>query len=74
MTSLNDRLADFIGDQFPRDGLPVEILCVDHVGTYVVPFPCCRIEDTWRNSTTGAVIAARVVGWRSLGGDINETP
>ena len=65
MVSFNDGLAEFVGDKVPADGLPVEILCVDHVGNYVVPFPCCRLEGTWCNSATGAVIDARVVGWRS---------
>ncbi|MEJ0096459.1 MAG: hypothetical protein WDN46_24530 [Methylocella sp.] len=65
MTTFNDRLAEFGRDELPADGAPVEILCVDHVGTYVIPFPCCRLEGAWCNSATGAVIEARVVGWRS---------
>jgi hypothetical protein len=41
---------------------PVELLCVDHIGTYVVPYPCRRVE--WRNVETNEVIEADVAGWR----------
>ena len=64
LTSLNDRLAEFTVDRFPDDGSPVELLCVDHRGTYVVPFSCGRVEDAWRNLGTDEVIEADVVGWR----------
>ena len=40
LTSLNDRISEFIVDRFPDQGSPVELLCVDHIGTYVVPYPC----------------------------------
>ena len=39
LTSLDDRIAEFIVDRFPDEGSPVELLCVDHIGTYVVPYP-----------------------------------
>ena len=68
MTSLNDRIAAFIVDQFPNYGSPVELLCVDHNGTYVVPFPCHRVEDAWRNFETNEIIEADVAGWRLRGG------
>ncbi len=64
LTSLNDRIAEFIVDRFPDEGLPVELLCVDHNGTYVVPYPCHRVEDAWRNVETNEVIEANVAGWR----------
>ena len=67
LTSLNDRIAEFIVDQFPPDGSPVELLCVDHNGTYVIPFPCHRVEDAWRNFETNEVIEADVAGWRLRG-------
>jgi hypothetical protein len=38
LTSLSDRIAAFIVDQFPSDGSPVELLNVDHNGTYVILF------------------------------------
>ena len=64
MTSLNDRIAQFIVDRFPDEGSPVELLCVDHNGTYVVPFPCRRAKDAWRNCETNEIIEAEVAGWR----------
>ena len=67
LTSLNDRIAEFIVDQFPPDGSPVEFLCVDHNGTYVIPFPCHRVEDAWRNFETNEIIEADVAGWRLRG-------
>ncbi|PWB80234.1 MAG: hypothetical protein C3F11_18455 [Methylocystaceae bacterium] len=64
MTSFDDRLAEFVVDRLPDDASPVELLCVDHNGTYVVPFPCCRAGDAWRNRETNEVIEASVAGWR----------
>ena len=58
LTSLNDRIAEFIVDRFPDKGSPVELLCVDHIGTYVVPYLCRRVEDAWRNVETNEVIEA----------------
>ena len=60
LTSLSDRIAAFIVDRFPPDGSSVELLCVDHNGTYVVPFPCHRVEDAWRNFETNEIIKADV--------------
>jgi hypothetical protein len=67
LTSLSDRIAAFIVDQFPPDGSPVELLCVDHNGTYVIPFPCHRVEDAWHNFETREIIEADVAGWRLMG-------
>ncbi|MGA8171898.1 MAG: hypothetical protein WB816_13830 [Methylocystis sp.] len=64
MTSLNDRIAEFIADRLPTDEAPVELLCLDHNGTYVLPFLCRRVADSWRNLTTGEQIEAEVAGWR----------
>ena len=44
MVTRNDRLAQFIVDRDAPDGLAVEALCQDHVGTYVLPFPCRRAD------------------------------
>ena len=67
LTSVSDRIAAFIVDQLPPDGSPVELLCVDHNGTYVIPFPCHRVEDAWRNFETHEIIEADVAGWRLRG-------
>lgn len=63
LTSFNDRIAEFIADQFPEDGSPVELL-FNHNGTYVIPFPCHRVADAWRNFETHEIIEADVAGWR----------
>jgi hypothetical protein len=55
---------EFISDRFPDDGSPVELLCEDYMGAYIVPFPCHRAANAWRNSQTGEIILADVVGWR----------
>jgi len=64
MSTLSDRLADFIVDRFPNEGSSVELLCLDHVGTYVIPFPCRRVAGMWRNFRTDEVIEVDVAGWR----------
>jgi hypothetical protein len=74
LTSLSDRIAAFIVDQFPPDGSPVELLCVDHNGTYVIPFPCHRVEDAWRNFETNEIIEADVAGWRLRGRKARVNP
>jgi hypothetical protein len=64
MVTRSERLNDFIRDRDPAPGMWVELLCEDHVGTYVVPFPCRRTDDAWHNANTGEPIVANVVGWR----------
>jgi len=44
------------------------MLSVDHNGTYVISFPCHRVEDAWRNFETREIIEAEVAGWRLRGG------
>jgi hypothetical protein len=34
------RLKDFRTDGYPGGELPVQILAEDHVGTYILSFPC----------------------------------
>ncbi len=48
------------------EGLPVRLLCEDHVGTYVLPFPCRHADGAWRNARTGEAIAGTVLGWRPV--------
>jgi hypothetical protein len=64
MATRSERLAKFITDCEPAPGQPVEILCEDHRGTYVIPFTCVRAKDAWHNSATGDRIEASVLGWR----------
>lgn len=64
MATYRERLADFNTDRFPAEGVAVELLCNDHVGTYLLPFACCRKGEAWCNLKTGEVIEADVAGWR----------
>ena len=48
------------------DGPPQELLCEDHVGTYVIPFPCQWRDGNWQSVETNDRIVATVVGWRPL--------
>jgi hypothetical protein len=42
----------------------VELLCEDHVGTYLLPFLCRSTTQGFRNEQTGEFITGSVVGWR----------
>ncbi len=63
MATRQDRLNEFHQDT-PLTGQPVELLCEDHNGTFVLPFPCHWKDGVWHNGKTGAVIEADVLGWR----------
>jgi len=63
MTTREQRVAEF-STATPTDGLPVQLLCEDHAGTYVLPFACRWTGGAWHNANSGAVIDARIVGWR----------
>jgi hypothetical protein len=58
------RVAEFITDDPPPASSPVELLCEDHRGTYVLPFQCSWINGGWHNTATGDPIEASVLGWR----------
>jgi hypothetical protein len=64
MVALNERLAQFVTDREAPDGVAVEALCQDHVGTYVLPFPCRREGSAWYNGVTSAALDCDVIGWR----------
>lgn len=64
MATRNQRIAEFITDAEPQPGFEVELLCQDHVGTYVLPFPCRRGEGVWINTKTGGELAVDILGWR----------
>jgi hypothetical protein len=53
MVTRTARLKDFKTDGYPGSGLEVQALAEDHVGTYILPFPCQHINGEWRNATTG---------------------
>jgi hypothetical protein len=68
MVTKSDRLSQFTTDREAPDGTLVEALCQDHVGTYVLPFPCRRDGATWYNDLTSAALDCDVIGWRELQG------
>ena len=58
------RLDEFITNGVPEAGILVELLCEDHVGTYLLPFLCRGTSEGFRNERTGEAITISVVGWR----------
>jgi hypothetical protein len=40
LVTRRERIDDFIHKGSPPNNQPLQILCEDHVGTYVIPFPC----------------------------------
>jgi hypothetical protein len=66
MVTRTARLQGFISDGYPGSELQVQALAEDHVGTYILPFPCECINEEWRNRTTGEAVQARIIGWREF--------
>ncbi|UVF22357.1 hypothetical protein HPT29_027145 (plasmid) [Microvirga terrae] len=66
MVTRTARLQDFRTEGYPGSGLPVQVLAEDHVGTYILPFPCQHINGEWRNGTTGEAVQASILGWREV--------
>jgi hypothetical protein len=64
MATRQERIDAYTHDGTPPADQPLELLCEDHVGTYVIPFLCLWREGTWRSLTTDDRIEATVVGWR----------
>ena len=64
MATRQARLEDFISSGEPPSDLPLELLCEDNRGTYVIPFPCHYTRGTWVSIKTGEQIQAAVIGWR----------
>ena len=62
MATRQHRLNEF--NQGPAPRYAVEVLCEDHNGTYVLPYPCEWRDGAWYHSTRATLIEARVVGWR----------
>ncbi len=64
MATRQARLDAFIHDGVPPADQPLELLCEDHVGTYVIPFLCLWSGGRWQRVDTTTPIEATVVGWR----------
>jgi hypothetical protein len=48
----------------PPSEQPLELLCEDNSGTYVLPYPCRWSDGAWLNADTSSAIEATVLGWR----------
>lgn len=66
MATRKARLDGFVTDRAPAPGQLVQVLAEDHVGTYVLPFPCQNVDGAWRNGETGEAVHAYFQGWREL--------
>jgi hypothetical protein len=64
MVTRQQRLNDFDSDGQPPTGELMELLCEDHNGTYVLPFPCRWVDGVWRSVRSDHQIDATVIGWR----------
>jgi hypothetical protein len=65
MATRQERIGAFTHDGVPPADQPLELLCEDHVGTYVVPFPCRWTSGAWQSVATSTPIEATVLGWRA---------
>lgn len=63
MVTRIERLSGF-STEAALDDTPLELLCEDKRGTYVLPYPCIRSGAVWRNAATADRILANVIGWR----------
>jgi len=64
MATRQERIDAFNHEESPPTDQPLEILCEDHVGTYVIPFLCRWNDGIWRSVKTDRPIEAAVIGWR----------
>ena len=52
MATRQQRLDQFAHEGDPPADQPLELLCEDHVGSYVIPFPCRWSSGTWESVAT----------------------
>jgi hypothetical protein len=64
MATRQERIDAFIHEGIPPTDQPLELLCEDHVGTYIIPFLCRWRSGAWQSVDTSNPIEATVVGWR----------
>jgi hypothetical protein len=64
MATRKARIDEFTHEGLPPSDQPLEVLCEDHVGTYVLPFLCRWHEGAWQNVDTATRVDASIVGWR----------
>jgi hypothetical protein len=68
MVTRQERIDAFTHQGVPPANQPLEVLCEDHVGTYVIPFLCRWSSGAWHSVDTSKPIEATVVGWRRVTG------
>jgi hypothetical protein len=64
MATRQQRIDAYVHEGEPPADKPLELLCEDHVGTYIIPFLCRWRNGTWQSLVTNSRIEATVVGWR----------
>ena len=69
MATRQERIDAFTHERVPPEDQPLEVLCEDHVGTYVIPFLCRWSSGAWHSVDTGSSIEATVIGWRDVEGN-----
>jgi hypothetical protein len=57
MTTRQERIDAFTHQGVPPADQPLELLCEDHVGTYVIPFLCRWSSGAW-HTVDGAAFGA----------------
>jgi hypothetical protein len=65
LVTRQERIDDFVHDRAPSTNEPLQLLCEDHRGTYVLPFLCRWRDGKWQNAKTSRLIEAEVIGWRA---------
>jgi hypothetical protein len=63
------KTASFVHEGEPPADRPVELLCEDHIGTYVGPSYVGGAAGTGRMWKLGERIDAMVMGWRAMMGE-----
>jgi hypothetical protein len=64
MATREARLAEF-SQGTPKENRPLQILCEDKCGTYLIPYPCQWSDGAWRKVGSAKIIEATVMGWRT---------
>jgi hypothetical protein len=63
MTTRLERLGQF-QQSMPPEGKPLELLCEDGSGTYLVPYNCEYSSGAYRKLGGANPLTAKVVGWK----------
>jgi hypothetical protein len=63
MATREYRLSQFNTECDPPSETPLRLLCQDHIGTYVLRFPCIHVGGCLRNASSHEAIVPDVVGW-----------